>query len=291
MVGNTSLVEIIRGCLASDELQLPVFQPTALKLQAVLAHDDFNINKVATIVTEDQALASQILRAANSAFFAGLSKVPTMKEAIVRLGSKRSRYIVTVASQQNNYISSGKIVNIYIESLSRHAFACAMGTKWLARKIGHKDLSKEAFLAGLLHDIGKLFLLKILEDIHTSNTYDISLSKAIIEEVMECMHAEQGYMLLQQWNLPETYCEVARDHHKEDFDTNNELLMMVRLVNLACHKIGVGIQHDPSVVLAVSPEAQGLETSEVLLAELEIMLEDILIRHRHTAHSEAQTEA
>jgi len=75
---------------------------------------------------------------------------------------------------------------------------------------------------------------------------------------------------------PGTYCDVARDHHKEDYDPNNTVLTMVRLVNLACHKLGIGLQHDPSLVLAATAEAQTLETSELLLAELEIMLEDAI---------------
>jgi HD-like signal output (HDOD) protein len=151
-----------------------------------------------------------------------------------------------------------------------------MGSKWLAEKSGYRPLAQEAFLAGLLHDIGKLFLLKVLEDIHTSGHYHLNLSKAIVDEVLDSMHAEQGARLLQQWNLPELYCDVARDHHTEDYDPNHTVLTMVRLVNLTCHKLGIGLHHEASLVLAATAEAQTLETSELLLAELEIMLEDAM---------------
>jgi HD-like signal output (HDOD) protein len=66
------------------------------------------------------------------------------------------------------------------------------------------------------------------------------------------MHAEHGARLLQQWNIPELYCDVVRDHHKADYDPNNTTLTMVRLVNLACHKLGIGLQHDPLLVLATT---------------------------------------
>ena len=276
MADNTSLVEIIHAHLASDRLHLPVFPPLAMQLQDILAQDNCNIQQVAAKIMEDQALASHLLRVANSAFFTGLSKVSTIRDAIVRLGGKQVTSLVMLVTQQQQYRSSHKVFRAYIESLWKHAVSCAMGTKWLAEKSGYRPLAPEAFLAGLLHDIGKLFLLKVLEDIHTSGQYHMNLSKAIVGEVMESMHAEHGARLLQQWNLPELYCDVARDHHKEDYDPNNTVLTMVRLVNLTCHKLGIGMQHDPSLVLAATAEAQALETSEFLLAELEIMLEDAM---------------
>src|SRR4030095_14589506 len=111
------------------------------------------------------------------------------------------------------------------------AASCAMGTKWLAERLGYRAMAQEAVLAGLLHDIGKLFLLKVLENIHTAGKYNLNLSKPVVSEVLESMHTLQGALLLEQWNLPELYCEVARTHHQEEYDANNAILAMVRLVN------------------------------------------------------------
>ncbi len=62
----------------------------------------------------------------------------------------------------------------------------------------------------------------------------------------------------------------------ETYDTSNTLLLMVRLVDMACRKVGIGLHHDPSIVLATTAEAQALGAKEVVLAELEIMLEDAM---------------
>jgi len=276
MTDSLSLMDIVQEHLASERLHLPVFPPLVLQLQDMLARDEVSMQQVAAKIMEDQALASQLLRVANSAFFSGLSKVLTVKDAIIRLGAKQVINILALVTQQQHHRSSHKIITVYMEGLWKHAVSCAMGAKWLAEKSGYKTLAQEAFLGGLMHDIGKLFLLKVLEDIQTSGKYQITLSTAIITEVMESLHAEQGCRLLQQWNLPEMYCAVARDHHKADYDVNNAVLLIVRLVNLACHRLGIGLQHDPSLLLAVTPEAQALEVSELLLAELEIMLEDAM---------------
>jgi HD-like signal output (HDOD) protein len=93
-------------------------------------------------------------------------------------------------------------------------------------------------------------------------------------DLLRISDTEQGYLLLKGWNIPETYCLVAGEHHAEEFDSNNDLLVIVRPVDQACNKMGIGLLEDPSIALAATPEANLLGLSEVVLAELEIKLED-----------------
>ena len=78
----------------------------------------------------------------------------------------------------------------------------------------------------------------------------------------------------EDWNLPENYCNIVRDHHLEQFDSKDMLQNLVRLANKACLKLGIGMVKDPDLVLVATPEAEALHVSEVDLAQLEIMLED-----------------
>jgi HD-like signal output (HDOD) protein len=82
------------------------------------------------------------------------------------------------------------------------------------------------------------------------------------------------FLLLEKWNLPETYCHVCRDHHRRDYDAGNKLLVMVRLANLVCRKLGIGLRTDPDLILVTSTEAGILGLSDITLAELEIAMED-----------------
>lgn len=277
MADHRPLLEIMHEHLRSKELQLPVFQPVASKMQEMLGTREVNIHQVANTIAEDQALASQILRVANSEFFAGLRKVTTIKDAMVRLGSKHVLLLAKQTTEYHGYSAKNAIISVYIETLWKHALTCALSAAWFAEKLGYAHVAQEAYMAGLLHDIGKLFLLKVLDDIHSSDTYNIRLSKGLIVGIVDAMHAEQGYELLKQWNIPDIYCEVARDHHQENYDRSNNILVLVRLVNLGCRKVGVSMHHDPSIVLAATTEAQEGEIPEVPLAELEIMIEDALL--------------
>lgn len=275
MLTEQSLVDIMHERISSQTLQLPVFHPVALKLMNILAKEDYSITQVAQMIIEDQALSSHVLRMANSAFFGGLSKVTTIRDAIVRLGARQVTNVVTVVTQSQQYRTKDRTMAVYMQTLWKHALGCALGTKWFAEKTGYKELAPEGLLAGLLHDIGQLFLLQVLEDVQASEP-ELALSKPVIVEVLQHMHVEQGTMLMQHWNIPELYGEIVRQHHAETYDTHNTLLLMVRLVDMACKKVGIGLHHDPSMVLAATAEAQALDVKEVVLAELEIMLEDAM---------------
>ena len=275
MLTEQSLVDIIHERISSQTLQLPVFHPVALKLMNTLAKEDYSITQAAQMIIEDQALSSHVLRMANSAFFGGLSKVTTIRDAIVRLGARQVTHVVTVVTQSQQYRTQDKAMAAYMQTLWKHALGCALGTKWFAEKTGYKELAQEGLLAGLLHDIGQLFLLKVLADVQASEP-ELALPKPVIVEVLQHMHVEQGTMLMQHWNIPELYGEIVRQHHAETYDTHNTLLLMVRLVDMACKKVGIGLHHDPSMVLAATAEAQALDVKEVVLAELEIMLEDAM---------------
>ena len=277
MSENQSIVELIKEQLGSGRTGIPVFHAVALRLQQVLARPDFSLEEVNRLISADTGLVSQVLRVANSSYYSGLSKVGTIQEAIVRLGSREVASIAMVATQQDQYRSSDPRYNSIMQTLWKHAFCCAAGSKWLAIKSGYDTLAQEAFLAGLLHDIGKLFLLRVMEEVCQSKQLQVGATPAIVGEVLSSMHVEQGHLLMKQWLMPEVYCEVVAGHEGEAWDHGNALLAMVRLANQTCRKMGIGMHSDPHLMLFAGAEAQMLGLKEIALAELEIVVEDALI--------------
>jgi len=274
MNAEKPLMELINEQLAGDLHDLPVFHSVAVRLQQMLVRPDFRIDEVINLISEDQSLAGQVLKIANSSFYTGLSKVATIKDAVVRLGAQEIANLAMLASQQQTYRSENAVINSYMQDLWSHSLACAVGAKWLAKKSGYANLAAEAFMAGLLHDIGKLALFKILDDINLRGETKSAFSTPLINEVLERMHEEVGLRLMQSWSLPEHYCTIAVNHHRPDFDGNDILLVIVRLANQACNKVGKSINPAPGIALISAPEAQCLGVNEIILAELEIIVED-----------------
>ncbi len=272
-----SLHELIGSEIASSEFQLPVFNAIALKLQNALNDEDITIDDIEQLIMEDPALAGQILRMANSAFYKGMGEINTVKRAILRLGSEQVANMAMLVTQKQSYRCDNKQILAYMDGLWKHSFASAMGCKWIAQNCGYASDASVAFLCGLLHDTGKLVILKVLEKIQRERSGQISMTEEAIVEILESsMHTECGHMLMKEWNLPEPFDVVVRDHHTQDPQEHQELMAMVKLMNLVCDSMGFSIQVTEDVMPAASPEAQMLGLSEIQLAELEIFLEDTL---------------
>jgi HD-like signal output (HDOD) protein len=273
-VSEKSLKDLIEERFESDSLQLPVFNRVALELQKLKRSDTASMSQIADLIMKDQSLASRVLRLANSSFYGGLKQVDTVSAAVVRLGMDRVTSLAMVASQLLAHSVQVKAVAHYVPELWSRSFACATGGRWLAEQIGYDALAEEAFLAGLLHDIGELFLLKVLERLAQDREHPLPLTDALVGEILEAMHPEIGHRLMVKWELPEIYARVARDHHASEFNENDVLLLITRLLDSVCHKLGIGQIAEPDIVLAATPEAQALGIKEIKLAQLEILLED-----------------
>lgn len=274
---NKPLVRLIEERLEQGDVNLPIFHTVVLELQPFLTTSDYSLTEVVDIIRRDQALASGILKVANSSFYAGLKTIKTIQDAVVRLGAKSVSNLVTVITQRQNYVSDSREVGRLMESLWRHALGTAVSVRWLAMRLGFDRLSEEGFLAGLLHDVGKLFLLKVIEDLQKGHEGLASIPARLVDDVLETMHCTQGERLMRQFNMPEEYCRVVAMHHNEVIAGDDIVLNLVRLANLTCHKLGIGLRHDPGLMLSTSREAVSLMVSDMMLAELQVQIEDQML--------------
>jgi putative nucleotidyltransferase with HDIG domain len=276
MEKDQSFLEIIEGYVESDTVTLPPFDKTALRIQTELQKKDIQISRVEKLIIADPAMSSQILKIANSAFFRGLSKVMTVKEAIVRLGLDEIVKITMILSQKELYNSKDAFIKNYRSTLWQHALVCAMASQWVAREAGFEELTQEVFFAALMHDIGKLFLITVIEKIKQSKDGSFIPSPAVINEIIKNLHAVEGYNLLKKWNIPEKYCQVAKEHHDEKFDIGNVSLIILRLVDKTCKKMGFSTEKNTDQSDSITAEANFFGFSEIKLAELELHIEDAI---------------
>lgn len=274
MQQDQSFLEIIDEYVESDKITLPPLDRTALRIQQELQKKDVHLSRVEKLIITDSAMASQILKVANSAFFRGLSKVMTIREAIIRLGLDEITRMVMILTQKKLYETKDSFIKNYRNILWQHSLVCAMSSKWVAKEAGFTEIIQEVFFASLLHDIGKLFLITVIENIKKSENVLFIPSQAVVNEIINHQHAKQGYNLLKKWNLPDQYCQVAKEHHDKKFDTGNIPLIILRLVNKTCNKLVNSTKKDDSVENSVASEASFFGFSEIKLVELELQIED-----------------
>jgi HD-like signal output (HDOD) protein len=274
MNDKQSLISLINERLESGNVELPVFDDIALRIHREVRENKLDADGLCKILEEDPVLVSELLRMANSSFFAGLSPVSNLREAAVRLGLKQVAAIVLSVSQKRMYSASNGPFKSRLTRLWLHSSAVSIGARWLATNAGYRNLADEAFVAGLLHDVGKLSLLCIIEDLIVKE--EMNLTDEIVNMTLKQLYCQHGARLLDIWNLPESFKYIILHLDDETFDDSNVILCMVRLVDKAC--ILEDITDMPGVEpsnLESLPEAQALGLSEIDLAELRLVLEDV----------------
>jgi len=269
-----SFIEILKEHVRSDQAQLPAFNRTGLAIQQEMAKPDPDMQIIEKQILRDPAISGQLLKVANSSFYRGMIEITTVRNAMVRLGLAEVSNLVTLLTQKQSFTTQDPYIREYMDQLWIHSVACALGAKWIAKECRLPSKMNEAFFAGLLHDIGKAFLLMAIADLKKSGKLDENVPQTFIEEVLDTLHQSLGAQLLKTWNLPEIYCTVAEHHHDESMEGQDTILLMVSLANKVLAKAGVGIIHTPDIDLATSPEAIALDLSEIKVAELELTVED-----------------
>ncbi len=260
-----------RHAIESGHARLPVFPSVAVRAQLMLSDAKAELEDVETLFASDPALAAALLRAANSAAFGAVEEATTIREAAVRLGMRRTCQLAIVFSQHRSYAMGCPGLRPIAESVWRHATACAIGTDWLARQIGRRDVEPHAMLAGLLHDVGKLFLLDLIDALLAESSAS-SVSDQEVTALLQEWHCEQGDRLLQHWGIPATLCAIARRHHDLEVDPGDALLLLVRIVDRAWHRMTLPASETDAD--ASDPEAEMLGISPADLDELRHLLEE-----------------
>jgi len=264
----------IRRLLTTQPVDLPVFHPIAVKLQQLLATADYKIDEVIALANEDQSLAGQILKLANSTVYIGRVRTETIKDAVIRLGAHQVSNLAMAASQASLHVSENPVLNKFMQLLWLHSHSCAVGSRWLARAAGYPQLADQAYMAGLLHDVGKLYLLKALERLNRVGVAQAALEPELLLEIFGELHVEQGCRLMEHWNMPKVYYNVVANHHDMNFDTADIVLTVVRMVNAACKVKGIGLTSMPELDLKALPEASLMELRPDEMDELFDILEE-----------------
>lgn len=259
----------LRYHICLQPIELPVFNPVALELLRLLADPETQIDDVINIINKDQALSIQILRMANSSAYAGRYKSETIKDSVNRLGIKQTANLAMAASQATLHTSVIPVVNDVMRDLWLHSHACAIGCRSLAISCGHRELADQAYLAGLLHDLGKLYLLKAMERISLHNETRFELDLETLLNVFSDMHVEQGCRIMNYWEIPDLYSGIVAQHHAEHFDCTDTLLAIVRLVNFNSMSYKLNLYPRLIQPRDATPEISVLHASEAAMEQLE----------------------
>jgi HD-like signal output (HDOD) protein len=191
-----------------------------------------------SVVAQDPALAARVLKIVNSAFYRSPGMVGSIDRAIVVLGLNAIKNIAISASVGRLFQGQRLYGDYTAKDLWRHSVAVAVTARELAK--GMKlPLQEEAFLAGMLHDVGLLVLLELFPKelervcaISSSGSSDAPLFCEAEREVIGLDHQEAGAMLAEQWKFPRP-CQLVAGYHHRPMEVAVESRLLVGLVYVA----------------------------------------------------------
>lgn len=194
-----------------------------------------SISTLAGLISLDQALASLVLQMSNSASLGYPRTCSTLYEAIMQIGLGRLKTIL-LASNATEMLKHGlRGYRLGEGELWHHSLVTAVASEWLAQALRYSK-TEEAYVSGLLHDLGKLFLDQfVLEDypaiVDYVKRYHLQLWQ-VEEKLLGIDHARVGGLIAERWNFPVKLVDAIHFHHAPSFArTNQELPAIVNLAN------------------------------------------------------------
>ena len=203
------LAEALADAVLKDSVRVPPYPSTAMKLQQVMAQPDFSMNALVDAMRTDAVFTGNILRLANSPFYRRGDAVTSLTLAVSRIGTKELTRLAMAASMSNAAAAAGALSELR-RGVWRRSLTAALVAEALA-KVDGSDAG-EAFVAGLLHDAGKLLIIGCIEDA-LSKRPELLASSATIEGLIEQEHAKFGLILSGRWQLPVALAQVIANHH------------------------------------------------------------------------------
>lgn len=274
MTGFLLTEEALRGKAAS----LPALPAMASELLASLGQDDVDVATLARHITSDQSLAARALRIANSPFYGLAGRVTTIQDAVVILGFRAIRSLVLsslMVRAVDRMTGEGNSRGFW-----RHAVGVALCARGLARF--SNACQDTAFTAGLLHDIGRVFLSACFPEHATAaRQYQQEVGGTFIEAehaVMGVDHGVAGGVLARQWGFPPVMVDAIARHHCPDDGEPAGLTDLCHGADILVHALDLEGRPQAAVPRVSGPAWQRLKPNwkdmPELLSRVEADLED-----------------
>jgi HD-like signal output (HDOD) protein len=271
--GEDSLARLIDLEIREGTVDLPVLPEVAVRVQDIIARDGY-ISEISAVIEREPAFAASILRYANSLAFVGLQEITELRHAVSRLGLHAVEHLILAISTRGAFHGGDPQDEKILRGLWSHSIATAVGARWLARHTtGHNP--EQAFLAGLLHDIGKVVILRCLAQMRRRDPARYTLSEPALIECFDQLHCGAGDALFDAWRLPKEIREVVHRHHEPVFEPPGDMLVaIVSFADRAACKVGYSLSPDPGISLLDHPAATIMALNDVELACLVTDIED-----------------
>ena len=260
-------IQTLSDELSKGQVKLPAFPEVAMRIKSALEDPDMSTQQIAKLVVSDPVFSARLLKVANSAALNTSGKqIKDIPTAITRMGFKMAHSIAVSIAMDQVMNEPSSSLSSQFQKLWQHsvtvAALCYVITKKQSR---HPNVRQskinpdEAMLAGLMHDIGKTYILARAE----SHPELIADAEAL-EQVMFDWHTGIGSAIIENWDFDEAMMNVADEHElldRETFEPGHatDLTDIVLVANLMAHLIEEGDEGNEEEHLAAWQDVPAFE--------------------------------
>ncbi|GBU23098.1 hypothetical protein R80B4_03014 [Fibrobacteres bacterium R8-0-B4] len=247
-------------------------QPIVIaRITRMLQDPATNAEELGLAIRTDQGLTARVLKLVNSAFYGFPGKIGSISHAVVLLGFSTVKNIVLTASVLDIFkMNSG---GRFAQDVWKHSLACGVAAQSIAR-IAEYEFQEESFVAGLLHDIGKVVLLQLAPNDFSRVVEHTDKTKTLFYDA-ECKllginHQEIGGMLIEQWHLPKKILSAVSSHHNPAAaeDDDSKLAAIVHCADIFARALGYGNGGDKKIPMIDDTAWDTLKLDNVNLERL-----------------------
>lgn len=267
-------IEKRKSIVLANIENIPSLPTIILEIIRIANSPDSSASDIEKQMKGDQVLTAKLLRVANSSYYALNTKVTTTTRAVATLGFNSVKSILVATSVSNTLNQDLKIYGYGKGGLWAHSLACAAISKLIGQKVYHMndEQVEELFIAGLLHDIGKIAIAPQLdlykEELKKYQVDDtFTLIEKAEENILGISHPEVGRILSAKWNLSDDLQSAISNHH---FESDNQFNSIVRIADMICHENMIGLSDNYKWLQKIPPELlKTLGISETNIVKLQ----------------------
>ncbi|MGI6648429.1 MAG: HDOD domain-containing protein [Bacillota bacterium] len=259
--------------IVSRVKDLPALPAIVTRVIQLTEDPNSTAKDLSEMLSHDQSLTAKVLRLANSAYYGFPRRINTVADAVVLLGFGVIRSLVMAASVYDILEKPVQGYALAPGELWRHSQACAMGSRLIAQRVKYRYLD-QAYIGGLLHDIGKVILSEYLKEVYQQvidRVVQEQISFTEVEvEILGFDHAAVGARVVEEWNLPPELVDCIAYHHRPlQMADNSTLASIVHLSDAICMTMGIGLGIDG---MYYPLDSQAVELLKLNTTDIELIM-------------------
>jgi putative nucleotidyltransferase with HDIG domain len=232
-----------------NSLEVPMLPHIASQALSLASNPHSTINKITELVEQDQFIAAKLINIANSPVYRGIYEVTSVQRAIMNIGLRGVTDLIFSLSIGAKVFRNKQFAE-RMNQMWQHSVGCAFIAQELARD--HGEDTENAFLCGLLHDIGKVLIVDTISKMissHPDRFIRSSIDQNLLEDVLSEFHCQVGGLIGRRWTFPESLTASVVFHH-EPFQDGKVIpgALLTGVADIFCHKFGIGVPENPDEI-------------------------------------------